>query len=97
MIQNPKYNNGKPWFISFRPTWHSPHKILNEDLEKYKDFSKKLETIESMINGLKKKKVNTGDFELELKLAKNKLKQGRFRIAEIYISSLMEHLKRYKS
>ena len=96
MIQNPKYNNGKPWFISFRPTWHSPHKILNEDLEKYKDFSKKLEKIESMIEGLKKKKINTGDFELELKLAKNKLKQGRFRIAEIYISSLMEHLKRYK-
>ncbi|MBW6461792.1 MAG: DUF87 domain-containing protein [DPANN group archaeon] len=96
MIQNPKYNNGKPWFISFRPTWHSPHKILNEDLDKYKDFSEKLEKIESMIEGLKNKNINTGDFELELKLAKNKLKQGRFRIAEIYISSLMEHLKRYK-
>ncbi|NOQ56148.1 MAG: DUF87 domain-containing protein, partial [Nanohaloarchaea archaeon] len=94
MIQNPKYNNGKPWFVSFRPTWHSPHKILNEDLEKYKDFSKKLESIESAIEKLKTKGINTNEFELELKLAKNKLKQGRFRIAEIYISSLIEHLKK---
>jgi len=93
MIQNPKYNDGKPWFIQFRPTLHSPHKILEEELEQYRKFAKTLEEIESKIETLKKTK-DTFDIELELKLAKNKLKEGRFKMAEIYINSLKENLKR---
>ena len=93
MIQNPKYNDGKPWFIQFRPTLHSPHKILEEELEQYRTFAKTLEEIESKIETLKKTK-DTFDIELELKLAKNKLKEGRFKMAEIYINSLKENLKR---
>ncbi|MCK4714763.1 MAG: DUF87 domain-containing protein, partial [Candidatus Aenigmarchaeota archaeon] len=92
MIQNPKYNDGKPYFIQFRPTWHDPHKISNEDLELYKKFAKRLETIEAKVQQLKKSGKDTFDIELELKLAKDKLKQGRFRMAQIYITSLEQHL-----
>ena len=31
LLQNPKHNDGKPWFIQFRPTLHSPHKITEEE------------------------------------------------------------------
>ena len=92
MLQNPKYNEGKPYFVQFRPTWHNPHKITDEELEFYKEFAQRLEVIERKIEGLRAAKKDTTDIEIELKLAKDKLKQGRFRMAKIYINSLEEHL-----
>ena len=92
MIQNPKYNEGKPYFIQFRPTWHNPHKISNEDMEQYKQFAARLEAVETAIAQMKKAGKDTFDTELELKLAKDKLKSGRFRMAQIYITSLEQHL-----
>ncbi|MEM2963724.1 MAG: DUF87 domain-containing protein [Candidatus Anstonellales archaeon] len=91
MVQHPKYNDGKPYFVQFRPTWHNPHKITDEELQLYKEFAERLEAIERKIEELKKRKDVT-DIEIELKLAKDKLKQGRFRMAKIYITSLEEHL-----
>ncbi|MEA3343595.1 MAG: DUF87 domain-containing protein [archaeon] len=91
MLQNPKYNDGKPWFIQFRPAMHSPHKITEEELNIYKNFAEQLEKIEAKIEKLKAKNINIMDFELELKLAKTKLKQGQFKMAEIYIESLSSH------
>jgi hypothetical protein len=93
MIQNPKYNDGKPYFVHFRPTWHNPHKISNKEMEIYKEFAKRLEVIDARIEKLKKAGKDTFDIELELKLARDKLKQGRFRMAQIYITSLEQHLK----
>jgi hypothetical protein len=92
MIQNPKYNDGKPYFIHFRPTWHNPHKISNKEMDIYKEFANRLETIEAKIEQIKKSGKDTFDIELELKLAKDKLKSGRFRMAKIYITSLEQHL-----
>ena len=89
MVQNPRYNDGKPWFIQFRPTIHSPHKITEEEMKLYKEFAEKLDKIERRIEKLKQGRVNTMDLELELKLAKTKLKQGQFKMAEIYIQSLL--------
>jgi hypothetical protein len=91
MMQHPKYNDGKPYFVQFRPTWHNPHKITDEEMEMYKEFAKRLEVIEQRIEDMKKRK-DTSDIEIELKLAKDKLKQGRFRMAKIYITSLEDHL-----
>ena len=96
MIQNPKYNDGKPWFIQFRPTLHSPHKIKEEELEQYKNFASTLDEIEKKIERAKDGGKDTFDIELELKLSKNKLKEGRFKMAEIYITSLKERLKQWK-
>jgi hypothetical protein len=92
MLQNPKYNEGKPYFIQFRPTWHNPHKITDEELAFYKEFAQRLELVEKMIEEMKSQKRDVSDIEIELKLAKDKLKQGRFRMAKIYINSLEERL-----
>jgi hypothetical protein len=94
MLQNPKYNDGKPYFVNFRPTWHNPHKISGKEMEIYKEFAGRLEKVESMIEQLRKAGKDTFDIELELKLARDKLKQGRFRMAQIYITSLEQHLRR---
>ncbi|MCX6814904.1 MAG: DUF87 domain-containing protein [Candidatus Aenigmarchaeota archaeon] len=92
MIQNPKYNDGKPYFVQFRPTWHNPHKITDEEMSFYKEFAQRLEFIERKIDEMRKAKKDVSDIEIELKLAKDKLKQGRFRMAKIYVNSLEEHL-----
>ena len=96
MLQNPKYNDGKPWFVSFRPTLHDPHKITDEELVKYDEYARKLETIEARIADIKKRGTDTSDKDIELKLAKDKLKQGRFKMAEIYIDSLENWLEKNK-
>ncbi|NOR85500.1 DUF87 domain-containing protein, partial [archaeon] len=94
MLQNPKYNDGKPWFVSFRPTLHDPHKVSDEELAKYDDYARKLETIEVRMADLKKRGIDTSDKDIELKLAKDKLKQGRFKMAEIYVDSLLNWLEK---
>ncbi|MBN2042947.1 MAG: DUF87 domain-containing protein [Candidatus Aenigmarchaeota archaeon] len=88
MFQNPKYNEGKPYFVQFRPTFHNPHKISNEEMEMYKEFAIRIKAIRDKIAKMKKGGRDTSDVELDLKLANDKLKQGRFRMAKIYITSL---------
>jgi len=92
MFQNPKYNRGKPYWISFRPLLHSPHKIPDKELNLYKNFAAQLEVIERRIMEKKKAGEDVFDLELELKLAKGKLKEGKFRMAEIYVNSLKTKL-----
>ncbi|MEM5834755.1 MAG: DUF87 domain-containing protein, partial [Candidatus Aenigmatarchaeota archaeon] len=92
LIQNPKYNEGIPWFISFRPPLHMPHKIPEKELKMYKDFSKAIEEIEKELEIIEKAGMDIFEFKTELKLAKDKLKQGSFRMAEIYITSLRKKL-----
>jgi len=92
MIHNPKYNDGKPYFIQFRPTYHNPHKITNEELEEYKEFAKEISQLKDKINKLREEGKDVFDLELELKLAEDKLKLGNFRMAKIYIESIKKKL-----
>jgi hypothetical protein len=92
MVQNPKYNVGRPWFFAFRPTFHEPHKIPDVDLETYKEYASLIEIIEMNIEAIEKSGKDVFDLRTELKLAKDKLKKGRFRMAKIYIDSLRKHL-----
>lgn len=92
MIQNPKYNDGRPWFVAFRPTFHEPHKIPDVELETYKEYASLIDIIESNIEAIEKSGKDVFDLKTELKLAKDKLKKGRFRMAKIYIDSLRKHL-----
>jgi len=92
MVQNPKYNEGKPYFIQFRPTWHNPHKISDEEMETYKKFERQLDVIGNKIEDMKSANQDVFDVELEFKLASDKLKRGQFRMAQIYITSLQQHL-----
>jgi len=96
MMQNPKYNKGKPYFVSFRPTYHSPHKIPDKELEMYKEYEGMLEEMENKIRKLEKSGKDVFGLNVELKLAKDKLKKGRFRMAKIYIDSLTKSLSREK-
>ena len=45
---------------------------------------------------MKKRGIDTSDIELDLKLAKDKLKIGAFRMAEIYIETLKGRLNEGK-
>jgi hypothetical protein len=92
MLQNPKFNRGKPYFIEFRPTLHSPHNLTEAELDMYKNFAMRLSVIDETIQGKKKKGEDVFDISLEMKLAYDKLKTGSFRMAEIYLESLEKKL-----
>jgi len=92
MMQNPRYNKGRPWFVAFRPTWHEPHKIPDRDLETYKEYAAILAKIEAKIVSMEKAGQDVFDLKTEFNLAQDKLKKGRFRMAKIYIDSLKKHV-----
>ncbi len=92
MVQNPAYNGGKPWFINFRPPLHNPHKLLDEELKTYDDFTSKLKLIKNAILELKEKNQDVSDYELDYNLANNKLKEGKFKMSDIYIQGLFDKL-----
>ncbi len=94
LMQYPKYNDGKPFFVEFRPTKHDPHKITEAELSLYKTNIEKLKVIEAKIKDLKERKIYTEDYELDFKLAMKKLKTGNFRMVEIYITSLEKSLEK---
>jgi hypothetical protein len=92
MIQNPQYNDGDPWFVDFRPTYHNPHKIPDEELDQYHEYTDLADTIQARINQLEKQDKDMYDEQLELDLATKKLKQGRFQMAEMYLKTLADKL-----
>ncbi len=93
MMQHAQYNDGDPWFVRFRPTWHNPHKLKEEELEKYEDFAEKLDELEERIDEMEDKDEDVFDLRTSLRMAKNKLKTGNFRMTEIYINSLEEKIQ----
>ncbi len=94
LVQNPKYNEGKPWFVHFRPTLHSPHKMLESELKQYQEYAEKIKQLEKQLE--KSKSKNLDDISLELKLAKNKLKEGHFKMTQMYIKNVEEATKNLK-
>ncbi|MEM5843549.1 MAG: hypothetical protein QXL97_02425, partial [Candidatus Aenigmatarchaeota archaeon] len=96
IVQNPEYNNGKPWIIQFRPILHSTFALTKDELDTYMNLRKKLEAFEKEVENLKAKGIDTFDIENEIKLAWDRLKQGMFKMVETYIESIETNLKRYK-
>ena len=94
MVQNPEYNEGRPWFIEFRPLLHDTSRIPERELALYRKYQEEIAEIEKAIESMKKRGIDTYDIELELKLAKEKVKQAQFRMAETYIESLKARIKR---
>jgi len=93
MIQNPDYNDGKPWFINFRPLLHDTFRLTDEELDKYDMFMKEMKQLEEYVEKLKSRGVDTYDMELELKLGMEKIKTGQMRMAETYIESIKSRIK----
>ncbi len=94
LVQNPRYNDGKPWFIHFRPPLHNPHKIPEEELLQYSEYSEKLDKFEELLAKAKAAKKSVSDIELELKLTRDKLKEGHFKMVDIYIKSLEDNIRK---
>ncbi len=92
LIQNPAYNNGKPWFITFRPLLHDTFRITDQDLESYEKFDKQIQDLRAKMEELKNKKIDTYDMELEISLAEEKTKTGQLRMAETYIESVKSRI-----
>jgi hypothetical protein len=93
MIQNPEYNDGKPWFIRFRPLLHDTFRMTEEELSQYDDYMKEIEDLNKKIKDLKDKNVDTYDMELETSLALEKVKTAQMSMAETYIDSVKSRIK----
>jgi len=94
-VQNPEYNDGKPWFISFRPLLHSTFALTEEELNQITGVQEKIAAAQAQISELKAKGTDTYDIELELKIANDKLKQGLFKMSETYLESVNARLKSF--
>ena len=94
-MQNPEYNDGKPWFVAFRPLLHSTFALTEEELQQITAIQQKVDGAHLQIGQLKAKGLDTYDVELELKIANDKLKQGLFRMSETYLESVNARLKSF--
>ncbi|MBI3033592.1 DUF853 family protein [Candidatus Woesearchaeota archaeon] len=93
MIENADYNNGKAYFVSFRPIIHSITRLSDNELAQYKKYNTAIEDVQYQLEQLKELKVDIFDFELELKLASEKLSTGNFSMVDIYLETLEPRLK----
>ncbi|MFH0961250.1 MAG: hypothetical protein V1820_01040, partial [archaeon] len=88
LMQNPEYNDGKPWFVQFRPLLHSTFRISEEDLVQYKIVIAAVKELKSRIETLKKAGTDVYDMQMELNLAEDKLKAGNISMAATYLESV---------
>jgi len=88
MVVNAEYNSGRPYFIAFRPILHTVKRLTRAELVKYEKYFEELEDLEFQTAYLKKLKVDVLDLELEMKLAKSKIKEGSFQMADMYLETL---------
>jgi len=88
MIQNAEYNQGRPYFISFRPLLHDHHRLSDETLENYAKYNKRIEELQQLLEDIKEVGVDVFDLNLELGLALDNVKRGGFDVVELYLETL---------
>jgi hypothetical protein len=93
MVENASYNNGKPYFVAFRPIEHDVHRLLDDELENYNKYNALIDDLDYQLEQLKELGEDTFDLELELKLAKDKVKSGNFNMVDIYLEGLTPRIK----
>ena len=93
MIQNSDYNHGRPYFVDFRPLLHSPHRLSDEELEKYEKYNKMIDKMEEKVNRMEESGNDVYELESEIKLAKKNLKKGSFNLVETYVEELKEKIQ----
>lgn len=93
MIHNSEYNNGVPYFVSFRPLLHNITRLSDNELARYAEYNQKIEEYELVISALKDSGTDVLDLELELNLTKDKVKKGTFNIVDIYLEGLQQHVR----
>ena len=88
MTYNAEYNSGRPYFIAFRPLLHSTRSLSKDELGKYKKYFEETDDMDYQTEEMKKAGVDVLDAEMELRLAKTKVQQGQFQMAEMYLEGL---------
>ena len=94
MIENPEWNRGRPYFISFRPLKHNIKRLSDEELGLYQKYNDMIDQLNFEIRQLKDLNVDVYDLELEIKLALDKIKSGNFNITQIYLDELKPRLEK---
>jgi hypothetical protein len=94
MVENPAYNRGKPYFVSFRPLLHNTQRLPDEELEKYNKYNEQIDDLQYQIEQLEELKQDVFDLKLQLKLSLDKVKQGNFNMVEIYLQELIPRVQK---
>ena len=95
MIQNAEYNQGRPYFISFRPVLHDHHKLADKALEKYDKYNNQINELYDTIQKYTVVGCDMFDLELELNLASENLKRGLFDVVDLYVKSVEPKVREY--
>ncbi|MFH1850684.1 MAG: helicase HerA-like domain-containing protein [archaeon] len=93
MVENSAYNRGEPYFIAFKPLMHMHARLEDDVLEKYNKYNDIVDDLAWQLEQLKEYDVDTFDLELDLKLAKDKVKSGTFNMVDIYLEGLAPRVK----
>lgn len=94
MVENPAYNRGRPYFVSFRPLLHNTQRLPDEELEKYNKYNEQIDDLQYQIEQLEELKQDVFDLKLQLKLSLDKVKQGNFNMVEIYLQELVPRVQK---
>ncbi|MCK4714197.1 MAG: ATP-binding protein, partial [Candidatus Aenigmarchaeota archaeon] len=92
LVQNAEYNEGKPYFINFRPLMHDTHRLSDEELTEHQRLNKEVWAIQDKLKELKEKKVDVKDMETELGMVMDKKKEGKLKMASTYLESVKSKL-----
>lgn len=88
MIQNAEYNQGRPYFVSFRPLLHDHHRLADDTLDNYDKYNNKIEELSQILDDMKAVEIDVFDLSLELGLTLDNIKRGSFDVVELYLESL---------
>ena len=95
MVQNAEYNEGRPYFVAFRPIRHNTTKLTEKQLTIYEKHQSRVDTVDYQFKQLKELNEDIFDLVIELNLAKDKLAEGKFKLAKIYLDGLEPKLKEF--
>ena len=93
MLENPVYNAGRPFFVSFRPLLHSVVRLSDVELSEYNRFNGVLDDLDFEVGALEGLGVDVFDLRLELKLAGDKLRSGGFGMVDVYLEGLVPRVR----
>ena len=92
MMHSAEYNNGLPYFVTFRALLHDVMRLSDDELAKYAEYNAKIEKTARKMESIKAAGADVFDMELELDLARDKMKKGTFNLVDIYLESVNQRL-----
>ncbi|MDY6788951.1 MAG: hypothetical protein SVV03_03215, partial [Candidatus Nanohaloarchaea archaeon] len=97
MIQNAEYNRGDPYFVEFRPLKHSPHRLTDEELDRYEEYNRKIDRVERELDGLEEEGEDVFYLRSTLSLARKNMRKGMFDLVDIYLDEIEDKIGDNKS